>query len=113
MRRNWPLVVVKVLVFLTIAILGFGEAVYHLWNWLMPTLFHLPVITFWQGVGLLGLSWALFGGWRGFGGRGGHRGPWRKRMLERWEQMTPEERAKFREGMRAGCGHRGPAEAKS
>jgi hypothetical protein len=28
---------------------------------------------------------------------------WRRRMIERWEQMTPEEREKFREGMRRGC----------
>jgi hypothetical protein len=35
---------------------------------------------------------------------------WRGRMAERWAQMTPEEREKFREGMRARCGHR-PAPA--
>jgi hypothetical protein len=76
-----------------------------LWNWLMPTLFSLPAITFWQAVGLLGLSWILFGGWRGFGGPGqGQRGKWRNRMSERWEQMTPEECDKFREGVRGRCG---------
>jgi hypothetical protein len=26
-------------------------------------------------------------------------------MMARWEQMTPEEREKFREGLRARCGH--------
>jgi hypothetical protein len=104
MRRLWPVMVVKVLLFLTIAIAGFGQAVHYLWNWLMPTLFGLPSVTFWQSVGLLGLSWVLFGGWRGFG-RPGHRGGhWRRRMIERWEKMTPEEREKFRAGMR-GCGH--------
>jgi hypothetical protein len=25
-------------------------------------------------------------------------------MMRRWEQMTPEEREKFREGMRVRCG---------
>jgi hypothetical protein len=29
---------------------------------------------------------------------------WRRRMRERWERMTPEEREKFREGMRGWCG---------
>jgi hypothetical protein len=106
--------VVKVAIILIIVIAGFGQGVYHLWNWLMPTLFRLPAITFWQSVGLLSLSWLLFGGWRGFHGRGGgHRGgPWRRRMFERWEQMTPEERDKFREGMRGRYG-RGPAEAQA
>jgi hypothetical protein len=32
-----------------------------LWNWLMPTLFGLPFITFWQAVGLNFLSTILFG----------------------------------------------------
>ena len=97
--------IIKVILFLIIAIAGFGQAVHYLWNRLMPNLFHLPAITFWQAVGLLALSWLLFGGWRGFGGRGwGSRGPWRRRMQERWEQMTPEEREKMRAGMGGRCG---------
>lgn len=35
----------------------------------------------------------------------------RRRMAERWEHMTPEEREKFREGMRGRCGHFGPPAA--
>ena len=31
-------------------------------------------------------------------------GPWRHHMMERWEKMTPEEREKFRQGMRGRCG---------
>ena len=31
-----------------------------LWNWLMPTIFGLPLITFWQAVGLNLLSTILF-----------------------------------------------------
>ena len=35
-------------------------------------------------------------------------------MMERWELMTPEEREKFRAGMRRGCGHSGrPAAPKA
>ena len=104
--RRWPLKLTKILVFvllfLTIVIAGFGNAVLYLWNSLMPDLFGLHFITFWQAVGLLVLSWLLFGGWRGFRGPG-HGRRWRHRMAERWEQMTPEDREKFREGMR-GCG---------
>jgi hypothetical protein len=29
---------------------------------------------------------------------------WRRRMMERWEQMTPEEREKFRESLKGRCG---------
>lgn len=104
MRRFWPLIMVKFLVFFTIALAVLGLAVHYLWNALMPALFGLPSVTFWQAVGLLALSWLLFGGFRGFRGHG-YRGHWRRRMMERWAQMTPEEREKFREGMRGRCGH--------
>src|SRR5919201_5349245 len=110
MRRFWPFMVVKVLVFLTIAVVVFGQAVHYLWNALMPGLFGLPTVTFWQAVGLLVLSWLLFGGWRGFRGpgRGRH---WQRRMMERWEPMSPEEREKFRQGLRGRCGTRFAATA--
>ncbi len=104
MRGRWTFLLFKIALFLVIAIAGFGSAVLHLWNWLMPSLFGLRAISFWQAVGLLGLCWILFGGWRGFGRRPGPGMHWRRRMMERWEQMTPEEREKFRQGMRHGCG---------
>lgn len=99
-------------IFAVVLILVFSEIVLHLWNWLMPMLFHLPALgSFWQALGLMILSWLLFGGlrgMRGFGhghGRGGH---WRQRMQERmrarWEHMTPEEREKFREWILTRCG---------
>ena len=99
---------VRVLLFAVIVFVGFGQAVLHLWNWLMPELFGLHTITFWQAVGLLALSWLLFGGWRGFHGPHGGRGHWRRRMAERWEQMTPEEREKFRGAFRGSCGRVAP-----
>ena len=40
----------------------FGYIVMGLWNWLMPALFGIPVITFWQGVALVILARILFGG---------------------------------------------------
>jgi hypothetical protein len=77
-----------------------GEVVMLLWNWLAPALFGLRQITFWQALGLLALCRILFGGF-GLGGGGSHRSKSRRRMAERWEQMTPEEREKFRQGMRS------------
>ena len=79
----------------------FGLFVQLLWNWLMPALFHLPTITFWQGLGLLVLSWLFFGGLRGSGPRSGYRRDWRHRMRERWDCMSPEEREKFREWLQS------------
>jgi hypothetical protein len=107
MRTRWIVsMIVRVLLFGLIVIAGFGQAVLHLWNWLMPDLFGLHTITFWQAVGLLALSWLLFGGWRGFHGPQRHREHWRQRMRQRWEQMTPEEREKFRGTFRGRCGHK-------
>lgn len=39
-----------------------GLAVQHLWNWLMPPIFGLTAISYWQAVGLLVLGHLLFGG---------------------------------------------------
>jgi len=99
MRRKWIFVLAPLGIAAFIAI-G-GAAVMYLWNWLMPMLFGWRLITFWPAVGLLALCRILFGG---LGWHGGHRYYRRRRMLEHWEHMTPEEREKFRERMRGGCG---------
>ena len=105
MRHRWIVRASGIALFLLIAIAGFGSAVLYLWNWLMPALFGLPAITFWQAVGLLALSWLLLGGWRGFG-RGHWHGGWHRHWHERWQQMTPEQREEFRKAMEARCGRR-------
>jgi hypothetical protein len=100
LRRLWiaPVALTAMAVFLGL----FGLVVMSLWNWLTPALFGWKAITFWQAMGLLILSRILFAGFRGWSGRRHH---WRHRMMERWEQMTPEERERFRAGFRARCGH--------
>jgi len=76
-----------------------GEIVLHLWNWLLPPLFGLRQITFWQALGILLLCRILFGGF-GFHGSGGSgRSNFRRRMQERCEHMTPEERERLRQRM--------------
>jgi hypothetical protein len=77
---------------------GLGFVVMGLWNWLMPSLFGLKLISYWQAMGLLILSKILFGGLRGPRGRSGYR---LHGMRERWKQRTPEEREKFRQDIRA------------
>ena len=77
----------------------FGELVMHLWNWLLPPIFGLHVITFWQALGLLLLSRILFGSWGPGGGNRGGRG-----RRAKWDKMTPEEREKLRHSWGARCG---------
>jgi hypothetical protein len=101
--RKVAKIVTVVLLVMPLALFLFGEVILHLWNWLMPALFHLPAITFWQGLGLLVLSWLFFGGLRGSGPRSGYRRHWRHGMQDRWEQMSPEEQAKFRDWLKSRC----------
>ncbi len=100
MRRNWFVKGLLIIPFAAAFLAAFGYIVMRLWNWLTPTLFGWHVITFWQAIGILVLSKILFGGFRGRPGRRMH---WRRGMMERWSQMTPEEREKFRHSMRARC----------
>jgi hypothetical protein len=41
--------------------LALGAVVMVLWNWLMPSLFGLGAITYWQGFGILVFAQLLFG----------------------------------------------------
>jgi hypothetical protein len=99
MRSRWIVRAFKMLLMMAAAFAAFGWLVMRLWNWLAPEVFGWHPITFWQALGLFLLSKILFGGFRGGWGR---RGQWDRSMQERWEHMTPEQREKFRKGMR-GC----------
>lgn len=112
MSRRWkklvliaPLAILGMLLFIFIG----GEIVLHLWNWLLPPLFGWHQITFWQALGLLLLCRILFGG---FGWHGSVRSNMRRRMAERCEQMTPEERDRFRQRLRERFGF-GPSASES
>ena len=106
--RAWKVLRIVVMVIVIATVVGF--VVMHLWNWLMPEVFGVKPITYWQAIGLLLLSKILLGGFHKHGHRGGPcgggRGGWKRHMEERWGQMSPEEREKFRSGMqgRWGCG---------
>ena len=99
--RLWK--ALKILLMVIVAATVFGFVTMGLWNALIPAIFGLKVITFWQALGLLVLGKILFGGFHRHGGGG--RG-WKRHMENRWATMTPEEREKFRAGMRGrhACG---------
>jgi len=109
MRTRWifwiPVAIAGVLLFMALG----GGIVMWLWNWLLPPLFGWQAITFWQGLALLALCRILFGG-LGLHPRPGSR--FRRRMEERWDGMTPEERERFRQGMRDRFGF-GPTASES
>ena len=92
---------IKIVAAVAFFALLFGYGTMHLWNWLIPSLFHGPVITIGETIGLLVLSKILFGsfrgGWKGRGHCGnGNRYEWKQRMQERIANMTPEEKEKFK-----------------
>lgn len=100
MHTHPALKAIKIVFIVLFAATVLGFAVKELWNALMPTLFGWHTLTFWQALGLLLLSKIFFGGYHRHGGRprfGRH-------MRERWEQMSPEDRERLRQGMR--CGRR-------
>lgn len=108
MRRHRFARGARFILFAIVAALVLSFVAMHLWNWLMPPLFGLRLISFSQALGLLVLSRLLLGGFRGHWGGGMH---WRGRMMERWSQMTPEEREKFRSGLQGRCGPFAPPSA--
>jgi hypothetical protein len=101
MRKKWiflaPLAILALLLFVALG----GEVVLQLWNWLLPPLFGWRQITFWQALGILALCRILFGGFGGHGSRGSN---FRRRMAERREHLTPEERERFQQRLRERCG---------
>jgi chromate transport protein ChrA len=94
----------KIAAIAILALTVFGFILMSLWNWLAPAVFGGRTITFWQALGILILSRILFGGFGGRPGRGRH---WRAR--DRWARMTPDERERFRQGLRRRCGRTGAA----
>ena len=101
-KRRFIFIPFGVAAFLTVI----SFVVMTLWNNLLPGILHVGVITFWQAMGIFVLCKILFGFGKG-GGPG--RGNWmRHRMEEKFENMTPEQREKFKARMEnCGRGHWG------
>ena len=69
----------------------FGFIVMWLWNWLMPTIFGLKTITFWQAWGLVVLAHILF---KSFPHQKSHRHDdrWKKRFKEKYDSKKEEDK---------------------
>jgi hypothetical protein len=75
--------------------LVFGYFVMLLWNWLMPLLFGLTVITYWQAFGIVILAKLIFGA---IGRGGSHHGPghWKKRgFSDKWDMKNGPDKWKY------------------
>lgn len=80
----------------------FSYIVMSLWNAILPDVLHVTTITFWQAMGILVLSKILFSS---FGGWGGRKHAWKRKMEERWGNMNDEERERFRSSLKSRFNH--------
>ena len=105
MRNIFKFRFAGILIILTM-IAVFGAAVMLLWNALLPELFGLPVLNYWQAAGLLLLARILAGGLTSnFGHHYGHRNGSHFRgqgneLREKWMNMSDEMRKEFMERVR-------------
>lgn len=113
MKRWWILKGIKMFLLFLVFGAAMSYLVMTLWNWLMPVIFGLGMITFWQALGLLLLAKLIFGFGRGGWGHKGHyanhwkehgASKWKEKMEEKLKTMTPEDRDKFREEWKKRCG---------
>ena len=90
-----------------ICVVAFSFLTMTLWNSILVAVLGVKAISFMQALGILILSKILFGGFKGRGGccHGG-RGMWKDRMQEKFANMSPEEREKFKAEWKDRCGGR-------
>lgn len=88
-----------------LGVFGVSAIVMLLWNWILPSIFNLSAITYWQAMGLLALSRILFGG---FGCRNHHRAAHRHLenhapFKDKFMDMNDDERQKFKSLWKQKC----------
>lgn len=74
----------RILIFVILITAVLSLLVMLLWNWLMPVIFNLPTLNYWQALGLLILAKILFA----FPGRGHNHFPHERR--EYWKKIIEE-----------------------
>ena len=80
----------------------FGAIVMGLWNAILPAVIGVKAISLWQALGILLLSKILFGGFH-HGWRGRHGNSRWMEMKEKFSNMTPEEKEKFKSEWKNRC----------
>lgn len=102
-RTFWLKKAVKFVFFAVLFMVAAVLLTQLLWNWLVPSLFHGPVIGYGQTLGLLVLSRILFGGFGRGGGWAQKRRQWHQHLESKVAHLSPEEREKFRQQMQNRC----------
>lgn len=106
MKKNFkPVKILGIILLVIIFLAIFSTVVMLLWNNILATVVHVGLINFWQALGILVLSKILFGGFRG-GSHWGRQQRWKHNLHDRWKNMTPEEREKFKQQLKSRCGGR-------
>jgi len=95
MKRRPIFILIPIVLFFAV-----GGIVMLLWNWLMPVIFGLKAITYFQALGLFLLSRILFGSF-GFGKRKPSFA--NSKFKEKMMNMTDEERQRFKEEWESRC----------
>jgi hypothetical protein len=131
MGRIFKFVLIMPIILLLFALFGM-----LLWNALIPDIFHGPMLTYWQTLGLLVLARFFFGfgggkhcghkrhghsgkwswsnndcGDSGCGERGWGNQDWRTHLQAKFQNMSPEEKERFKAkwAKKWNCGPRGKA----
>ena len=90
MCKKSPAKIFGIAVLIILAISAFGAVIMLLWNWLIPTIFNGPSVTYFQALGLLVLSKILFSSGPGKHEKHArtysHELPWKKHLWERMEE---------------------------
>jgi hypothetical protein len=93
------------LFFVMLFLLLSGAAMF-LWNALLPQIVHVPVINYWQSLGLIVLCRILFGRFRFWRGRSREPGEGPRFLKDKLMSMDESDRAAFKEEWRKRCGRR-------
>jgi hypothetical protein len=101
-RNFWIKGAIIIPIAIAAGVFVFGSVVMLLWNSILPAVFGVSTISFWQALGILVLAKILFGG---FGCRHGHhrchghRHDWNSK----WMHLSTEEREKMKEEWKCRC----------
>lgn len=66
-------------------LLLFGYGFMLLWNWLMPDVFGLPILSYWKAVGILVMAKLLFGNFEGKGHKKSTKKSYKRFKSRRWD----------------------------
>ena len=77
------------------------------WNYVMPEIFNLPMLTFWHALAMLIVAKILlFNGWRRGGSHWGQHNYMKQHWGQRMANMTPEEKERVKQYWENKCGKR-------